>query len=35
MIAGGTWLYPGIAIVVTVLAVNVLGEALRSALAPR
>lgn len=35
MIAGGAWLYPGIAIVVTVLAVNVLGEALRSALAPR
>ena len=35
MIAGGVVLYPGIAIVVTVLAVNVLGEALRSALAPR
>jgi peptide/nickel transport system permease protein len=35
MIAEGTWLYPGLAIVVTVLAVNVLGEALRSALAPR
>ncbi len=35
MIAEGAWLYPGIAIVVTVLAVNVLGEALRSALAPR
>jgi ABC-type dipeptide/oligopeptide/nickel transport system permease subunit len=35
MFAGGARLYPGIAIVVTVLAGNVLGEALRSALAPR
>jgi peptide/nickel transport system permease protein len=35
MIARGVWMYPGIALTVTVLAVNVLGEALRSALAPR
>jgi peptide/nickel transport system permease protein len=35
MIAAGTWMYPGIAITVTVLAVNVLGESLRSALAVR
>jgi peptide/nickel transport system permease protein len=35
MIAGGAWLYAGIALTVTVLAVNVLGDALRSALAPR